>query len=188
MMQLRDNIYLDGFWGNEKYFIDIREILLEEFQLFNPSDEVNMKLAEQIGTCNSVAVHIRRGDYVTNPITYKYHGLCSLDYYERAISEISKTTEDPHFFMFSDDPRWVKENIKTNYPTTYITHNTPAQGHEDLNLMFKCKHNIIANSSFSWWGAWLNINPNKIVYAPSRWANNFSVNTRGFLPENWITL
>lgn len=188
IINLRDNVYLDGVWANEKYFLDIKELIREEFELRNQSNEVNLKMTEQIGSVNSVAVHIRRGDYVSNPIANRYHGLCSIEYYLHAVSEIAKKLKDPHFFLFSDDPQWVKDNLRIAYPIVYVDHNGPEQGHEDLKLMKICKHNIIANSSFSWWGAWLNSNLDKIIYAPSRWSNNRPGNNNDCVPQAWISL
>ena len=187
MRRLKDNIYLDGFWSNENYFSDIREILMDEFQLRNPSDGVNKNMAEQLRTLNSVSIHVRRGDYVANPVTNQYHGLCSVQYYERAIYEITQSVKDPHFFLFSDDPQWVKDHIKISHPAVYVNHNPPAKGHEDLELMKTCKHQIIANSSFSWWAAWLNPNPGKIIYAPARWSNKLPDN-KDVIPAQWISV
>ncbi len=187
-LQFGKNHYLDGVWGSEKYFSDINGIIKEEFQLRNQSDVVNNRMADFINSVNSISIHVRRGDYVSNHITNQYHGLCTLEYYRRAIAEVAKTTKDPHLFLFSDDPQWVKDNIKINYPKTYVTHNSSEQGHEDLNLMSKCKHNIIANSSLSWWSAWLNSNSDKIIIAPSKWSNNIALDSREYLPKTWITL
>jgi hypothetical protein len=117
----------------------------------------------------------------------KVHGLCSLDYYQEAVKRLSAQVSNPHFFVFSDDPAWTQENLRIAHPTTYVTHNDGAQAHEDMRLMSLCKHHIIANSSFSWWGAWLAAHPDQIVYAPARWFNrpDWSVDTRDLLPEHW---
>lgn len=188
LMNLQDNVYLDGVWANEKYFFDIKDLIKEEFELKFPSDEANTNMAKMIESVNSVAVHVRRGDYVSNPVTNKYHGLCSPEYYATAIASIADKVKDPHFFLFSDDPQWVKDNIKTSAPTVYVSHNKAAKGYEDLKLMKSCKHNIIANSSFSWWAAWLNSNPDKIVFAPFKWANNQHANSKNQLPHKWIAI
>jgi len=185
VMNLKDNVYLNGVWANEKYFIDIKDLIKEEFQLKYKSSEANTNLYQTIESLNSIAVHVRRGDYVSNQVTNKYHGLCSIEYYNSAIASITERVKDPHFFLFSDDPQWVKDNIKVNAPTVNISHNTPGMGYEDLKLMKSCKHNIIANSSFSWWAAWLNSNPDKIIFAPLKWANNQQANSKNHLPLKW---
>ncbi len=185
VMHLQDNVYLDGVWANERYFTDIKDLIREDFQLKNPSDEANTELCQMIESVNSVAVHVRRGDYVSNQVTNRYHGLCSLEYYAFAIASLADKVKDPHFFLFSDDPQWVKDNIKVNAPAVYVSHNTTGKGYEDLKLMKSCKHNIIANSSFSWWAAWLNSNPDKIIFAPLKWANNHEANSKNNLPAKW---
>ncbi len=187
VLQLKDNIYLDGVWASHKYFQDVNEVILKEFQLRNSSNEANLIMTKDIESCNSISIHVRRGDYVSNPITNQYHGLCSIEYYKLAISKITKLIKEPIFYLFSDDPLWVKDNLRIDFPVVYVTHNTSEHGHEDLKLMQFCKHNIIANSSFSWWAAWLNKNPNKIIFAPSKWSNNIS-NSKFFLPNDWNVL
>jgi hypothetical protein len=187
-LNLHDNVYLNGVWANEKYFLDIRQLITEEFQLKYPSDIENIKMVDYIHAVNSVAVHVRRGDYVSNPVTNNYHGVCTTEFYNCAIAAIAAKINNPYFFLFSDDPQWVKENIIIPFPTIYVTHNSSGKAYEDLNLMRNCKHNIIANSSFSWWGAWLNSNPEKIIYAPSRWSNNSVLNNNTFLPAAWNTI
>jgi len=114
--------------------------------------------------------------------------VCGLDYYERCVKLISKTVSDVHFYVFSDDRDWIVENLRFDYATTFVTHNDVNKGYEDLRLMSMCKHNIIANSSFSWWGAWLNANVNKIVLAPREWHKDESIDTHDLLPEGWISI
>jgi hypothetical protein len=115
------------------------------------------------------------------------HGLCPISYYQNAINYISAQVEQPYFFIFSDDMGWAKENLKMDLPCIYIDHNHGAESYNDMRLMSLCQHHIIANSSFSWWGAWLNASSNKIVIAPKKWfANNNNV--KDLLPIDWITL
>lgn len=164
-----DYFYYEGYFQNEKYFKHLRENFLSGFTLNTPLDEENQSVLNQIFKTNSVSIHIRRGDYITNPDVYKIQGACCPgDYYKKAIKYIVKHVENPHFFVFSDDIQWVKENFKIDYPMTIVDFNQNKSWF-DLNLMRNCKHNIIANSSFSWWGAWLNKNPNKIVVTPKKW-------------------
>jgi len=188
MLNLPDNVNLDGYWQSEKYFKDIEEILRKDFSVTSPINEANQRLLDLINSTNSVSLHIRRGDYITNPSANAFHGTCSLDYYNKSIKHLIERVNNPHFFLFSDDPEWVKENILINEPVTVVDINTINNGCDDLRLMMSCKHNIIANSSFSWWGAWLNNNPQKIVIAPEKWFLSPVHNTKDVMPQGWIKL
>jgi len=180
------DVYLDGYWQSEKYFAPIQDVIRREFIVKYEPDPKTLEIAERIAKTESVSVHVRRGDYISIPEHNLVHGTCRLEYYDRCVSLIREKVTNPYFFVFSDDPRWVKGNLRFGYPTTFVTHNDSSKNYEDLRLMSRCKHNIIANSSFSWWGAWLNANPNKIVLAPSQWFNQFSADTRDLLPDSWI--
>lgn len=184
------DIYLDGFWQTEKYFKDIQDILRKEITVKSPLQGRDADIAREIEATNSVMMHIRRGDYVTNQQTNEYHGTCGLDYYRKAIAIIAEKVPSPHFFIFSDDHEWVKENIVLEYPSTYVDHNNADKNYEDLRLMSLCKHHIIANSSFSWWGAWLSQNTHKIVTGPKGWFNNPKKKsiTSDVIPSDWITI
>ena len=184
ILTLGDNVYLDGFWQNEKYFKGIKDVLHDEFTL---KEKLEKNLLEVIMKTNSVSIHVRRADYVTNPNANKIYGVCSLDYYNKAIATITDLVTAPHFFVFSDDLGWCKKNIRLNFPTTFID-NGADKNYEDLILMSRCKHNIIANSSFSWWGAWLNNNVDKIVIAPKQWLNNSIKGTKEMVLESWIKI
>ena len=188
IMNMYDGVYLDGYWQSEKYFADIIEIIREEFIITTTQEGLNRKLADQIKSCNSVSLHIRRGDYVSNPETNKAHGICDIDYYLHCIEHLTKTVEHPHFFAFSDDIEWVRQNLKIPYPITFIENNGQDKSYEDLRLMSQCKHHIIANSSFSWWGAWLNPNEDKIVFAPRKWFANKDANIQDRIPNQWIII
>lgn len=179
-----DNTYLDGYWQSEKYFSDIKEVVKEEFSLKNKPDPINESYLEEIMDCESVSVHVRRGDYVSNPRAAQVHGFLGLEYYQKALSIILKNTDRPHFFVFSDDPGWAERNIKTDAPIIYIKHNG-TKNYEDLRLMSTCKHHIIANSSFSWWGAWLSPEKEKLVITPRRWFKSDGLNARDLIPESW---
>jgi hypothetical protein len=185
IFKFKGNICLEGYWQSEKYFSDISDVIRNEFTLKTEPDEKNSKLLCQIKNCNAVALHVRRGDYLTNSVTSKILSTCSLDYYSRCIDIIAKKIDNSHFFVFSDDLKWSRDNIRPNFPTTYVSHNGPDKAHEDLRLMSQCKHFIIANSSFSWWGAWLSSNPNKIVLAPKRWFKQ-NIDTKDLIPGGWI--
>ena len=179
------NIYLNGYWQSEKYFDDIADAIREELTVRLAPDACNGAMIEAIQNAEAVSIHIRRGDYVSNPHTNRVHGTCSLDYYQQCVRQICDEIHNPHFFIFSDDQQWVKDNLQIARPTTFVDHNSAATAHEDLRLMSLCKHHIVANSSFSWWGAWLNPSPTKIVYAPQRWYNDPTVNTRDVVPSSW---
>lgn len=188
ILTLPNNIYLEGYWTSEKYFKNIEQIIRQEFTYTNKPDKVNQELMKQISACNSISIHVRRGDYVENERTNQFHGVCGLDYYKTAISYVAQGINNPHFFVFSDDPRWCKKNLHLKYPTTYFTNNLGKKDYEDMRLMSQCQHNIIANSSFSWWGAWLNQNPSKIVIAPKQWFHDTSIDTKDICPESWISI
>jgi hypothetical protein len=185
--QVPRDCYLAGYWQSEKYFLDIAPVIRADFTFRHPLVSLNAELAEQIGTVNAVSLHVRRGDYAKNPKTTATHGLCSLDYYRAAIRHISDRIEQPCFFIFSDDIGWVKDNLKTDYPCQYIEHNQGSESYNDMHLMSLCRHHIVANSSFSWWGAWLNPNPDKIIIAPEKWFAN-ETNTQDLIPQGWVRL
>jgi len=188
LLDLPNNIFLRGYFPSFKYFDNNRDIIKKDFSFVDPPDDANQKMIDKITSVNSVSIHIRRGDYITNRrITDKF-GLCSLSYYKKAMDYISQKIDDSHFFVFSNDPQWVEDNIKTSRPTTYITHNKGQKGFEDLRLISRCKHNVIANSSFSWWGAWLNSNTKKIVIAPSPVFDKLLIDDDDFIPEDWVRI
>lgn len=179
--------YLAGYWQSEKYFSDVAPVIRTDFTFKSSLSVRNAALAEQIARVNSVSLHVRRGDYFSNPKTNVNHGVCSLDYYRSAILYVAERVEHPEFFIFSDDIDWVKDNLKLDFPCQYVGHNLGADSYNDMRLMSLCQHQIIANSSFSWWGAWLNLNPAKIVLAPQKWFANQN-NTTDLLPQGWVSL
>jgi len=185
ILSIKNNVYIDGYWQSEDYFKDIsnkikKEISLKKEYLF---DDKN--ILDKISGSNSISIHIRRGDYVGNSETNKFHGTCPLSYYKNGIDYIvNNTKEKPHLFIFSDDAEWVKNNLKGDFQITYVA-DYKLKDYEELIVMSKCKHNIIANSSFSWWGAWLNENKNKIVVAPSRWFAIEGLDTPERIPGSW---
>ena len=144
-------------------------------------------MLDRIHSCNAVSVHVRRGDYVSVAETRERHGTCSLDYYQAGFEHIAARIADPVIFVFSDDPAWVQANLKFPSPTIYVTHNVGKQNYEDLRLMSACRHFIIANSTFSWWGAWLGEGAGKIVIAPKRWGNKPD-EMDDPVPEVWVRL
>jgi len=183
-----NNLYIKGYWQSEKYFADIKGIIQSDFTIKYTLEGKNKESAKIIDDTTSVSLHIRRGDYISDRKTNQFHGICSLDYYKTGINILIDKFGKLNLFVFSDDIDWVKENLKTDLPTAYIDHNTHGKHYEDMRLMSLCKHNIIANSSFSWWGAWLNRNPDKVVIAPIKWFNNLSANSNDIIPENWVRI
>jgi hypothetical protein len=184
---LSDNVHLEGFWQSECYFADFRDTIREEFTVKTPLIGKNLEAAEVIRAVNAVSLHVRRGDYVTNEKTRAYHYVCDAAYYRKAEELLTQRLESPHFFVFSDDPEWVVGNLKLRHPTTYIDYNGAAP-HEDLRLMSLCRHHVIANSSFSWWGAWLSTGSDKLVVAPGRWFNDPSIDTSDLTPAGWMRI
>lgn len=155
-------------------------------------NEKNQKILEKITQTNSVSIHVRRGDYYNNESAFKIHGnITTKKYYENALEFIKEKVKNPVFFVFSDEFEWVKKNLYffSNYGEVHIIDwNKGFDSYIDLQLMSNCKHNIIANSSFSWWAAWLNKNKNKIVISPKKWVNNINENKIDIIPNNWIKI
>ncbi|MEI8390618.1 MAG: alpha-1,2-fucosyltransferase [bacterium] len=188
VLDLPDNVYLDGYWQSEKYFKDIETIIRKEFTFKETPDDTNQELLDKIKSSNSVCIHIRRGDYVSTLKARLVHGTCSLNYYKKAMSFIIRKIENPHFYIFSDDTDWVKKNFKINDKMTIVDNNNDSSGCLDLMLMSNCQHFIIANSSFSWWASWLGKNPRKLIFAPKRWFGILSnVSSKDLYVKEWIT-
>lgn len=188
IFNIKGNIYLDGYWQSEKYFMNIKNLIKEEFKLRVAPNKKNNDLIDKIQSTNAVAIHIRRGDYVTDLEINKFHGICSINYYKKGIDIINNIIPNVHYYIFSDDPEWSKKNLVIDTAVDYINHNSPDEGYLDLRLMRYCKHFIIANSSFSWWGAWLSDYKNKIVIAPKKWFNDPSIINKDLRPRKWIKI
>lgn len=167
------NVYLEGYFQNINYIKLVEKELRKDFSFnYNNLDRLNQNLINEIKSqTNSVSIHIRRGDYVDDLSAFKiYGGICDKEYYEKAIKIIQDKVHNPKFYVFSNDINWVKSNLTINN-CIYIDWNKDINSYKDLILMSNCKHNIIANSTFSWWGAWLNSNDDKIVVMPKKWTN-----------------
>ncbi len=182
-----DDCYLLGNWQSEKYFQQFRNEILADFSFNQPLTGLNLTFAVTIKSCNAVSLHVRRGDFASNPGTLAVHGLCSLEYYRRAIDYVSSRVENPQFFIFSNDIPWAKDNLQISSPCHYVTHNSAKDGHQDMRLMSLCRHHIIANSSFSWWGAWLNSSTEKLVIAPDKWFA-IDLDSSDIVPSSWIRM
>lgn len=174
--------YLNGYWQTELYFKEIREQLLEDFSLKNEISDLIVEISNKIKDTESISLHIRRGDYVKRYSDY-YH-IQSIDYYLKALKIIKDMHPNSRVFVFSDDIEWCEDNLNLQTETYFVKSN---KSFEDIYLMSLCDHNIIANSSFSWWGAWLNNNPDKICIAPKKWFKDKKLKNN-IIPEKWITI
>lgn len=190
LFNVKPPVYLDGYWQSEKYFLEIEKEIRREFEIIIPPSIENKEILQDIQKNNSISIHIRRGDYVTVPKFKEFHGTCSLDYYNNAISYIKQRVENPVFYIFSNDIPWSKEHLIIDGNVIFVDINDAKTNYEDLRLMKNCKHNIIANSTFSWWGAWLNDNACKIIIAPQKWFENkeMQAQIQDLTPENWIKI
>jgi len=183
---LQGGVFLEGYWQSERYFGDIRSLLLADFALQVPLSPACAELCEALAACDSICVHVRRGDYLSNPVAARTHGICAMGYYRAGVRELALGLERPHCFVFSDDPAWVRSSLALDYPMTVVDVNGPEDAHLDLTLMAACRHFLIANSSLSWWGAWLSRYPEKRVIAPAHWFLTQGKDTRDLLPESWL--
>lgn len=185
------HLLLDGLFQSERYFSDRAPLIADTFAFpaFAASDDLNIALLQQIKSSLSVSVHVRRGDYVKFASTHAIHGTCSTDYYRVAIERIRQQYPAARFFFFSDEPEWIRENLAPDESIgTVISFNKGKNSWKDMCLMANCRHHIIANSSFSWWGAWLNRSPDKQVIAPAKWFRTTDpfFDTADLLPAGWI--
>lgn len=181
-----DALYLEGYWQSEHYFEKISETLRMHFTPNYELPETATEFIRRAGTCESVAIHVRRGDYASDPQATRVHGTLGRDYYQSAISYMRSQLTSPTFFVFSDDHRAASDMLSTE--NTFMVSDTGDIPNTDLHLVRSCKHQIIANSSFSWWGAWLNRNTKKIVIAPKRWFRDPTRSTVNLLPKPWIKI
>lgn len=183
--------YLFGYWQNELYFNTVADTIRRDFSFPPLASGAAEETAVRIrAACNAVAVHVRRGDYATNPVAHGFHGLCPPEYYYKAFGAVATHVEaEPETFVFSDDPAWVRKHFDTRgFPTTIIDFPEHAdKPWHDMHLMSLCKHHIIANSSFSWWGAWL-ADSGVLTYAPRRWFAEESKAADNPAPDRWMLL
>jgi Glycosyl transferase family 11 len=181
-------LYLDGLWQSENYFKDIEQIIREDLRITPPEDAENLQMAAKIAGCNGVALHVR---WFEDPNSAGVHNL-SIDYYQKAIALIEQKVDSPHYFLFSDNPAAAAKKI--NLPerdVTFVSHNLgDKNAYADLWLMSQCQHFITANSTFSWWAAWLGNNSTKVITTPlcSAVTEVTAWNFDGLIPENWHTI
>ena len=181
--------YVVGFWQSEKYFNGYEKLVRNQFRFDSLLVGVNKSIELAIlNGDQAVSLHVRRGDYVSNQRANEFHGVCDMDYYGRAMAHIEKNVTNPIYYIFSDDSDWVKQNLKIRGEHHFVDNNSGLDSHIDMRLMSICKHHIIANSTFSWWGAWLNGSQEKIVIAPAKWFVNLKRPTTDLLPPSWIRI
>ena len=189
-LQIKSPAYLIGYWQSEKYFFKYSDVIKKELKVATPPSMKNKYLLDDINSQESVSLHVRRGNYVQLSDVNKIHGTCTIEYYSQAIKSIITAYPNAFFYIFSDDIPWVKENLKIQHKHMFVDINDSSTDYEDFRLMYSCKHNITANSTFSWWSAWLNENPNKIVIAPRNWFADLHFNqySDSIVPASWIRI
>lgn len=179
-------LYLQGYWQSASYFETYSDDLRDLYSFKHIPSGKNAELVQSIREGPSASLHIRRGDYASCKKTRSFHGLCTPEYYHRAIEHLRSRIPKVRLFAFSDDPAWVNEHLGDRYPDmTVVSHNKAEAGHHDMQLMSLCNHNITANSSFSWWGAWLNQADDKIVIAPKKWFAR-ETGMSNIVPPDWL--
>ncbi len=181
---LQEPVCLVGYWQSERYFIDSADRIRADFALLQPLSDANARLLETARSASSVGLHVRRGDFVSLPDAAQVHGLCSIDYYRRAISLVRNRCPECRFLVFSDDPEWARAELPLDPSAVFVAGNE-LRPEQDLTLMSACKHHIIANSSFSWWAGWLGYSPDQIVVAPTPWYASPKRDARDLAVPRW---
>lgn len=185
VLSLTGPVYLEGYWQSEKYFSSISDTIRRDFSLSAPFTAPRAAVLGKIKNANAVSVHVRRGDYVTNPSANAVHGTLEPSWYESAMSRMAERIASPTFFVFSDDPAWAKVNLPSAWPTVFVEPQGDGLDAQDMLMMAACSNHIIANSTFSWWGAWLNPEPGKHVIAPSNWFKSTAHTDKDLVPADW---
>ena len=183
VMTTHHRSYFEGYWQNEAYFLDAADHIRAEFRQHHPKLTLTLPTMKDKGM-PLVSLHIRRGDYVNNPTTTAVHGVLGLDYYHHAVEYLSERIgKDFHVLVFSDDIEWTRQNLALTQPVSFVSGRSIP--HEDMLKMAFCDHHIIANSSFSWWGAWLNPSATKVVVCPKNWFVSPQLAHRQICPPTW---
>lgn len=183
---IKKDVYISGYWQSEKYFEQYADIIKKEFTLKASPEGKNKTALENIKSQNSVAIHVRHGDNA-NAIA-KNHGVLSIKYYRQALEIVKAKVELPFYYLFSDDIVWASEQFRDIQSLTVVDWNGDEKNHEDIRLMYSCRHHIIGNSSFSWWGAWLGSKEGQIVIAPKRYYQAVNMHNPDYYPKEWIIL
>ena len=183
--QCGSHTYLVGYWQSERYFAEIADLVRQELTYQPAPDAANAQWLTRIRATNAVCVHVRRGDYLL-PAHFRHHGLCSADYYRRALRLMRERVANPQFFLFSDDWSWCREHL-ADADVVIVDANKPDAAQDELRLMAACRHHVIANSSLSWWAAWLAAGSGQIVVAPTPWFTH-RAQTPDLLPAAWMAI
>jgi len=182
------NLYLDGYWQSERYFADIREAVREEFSFRESAGPHLEPMLAQLNETGSVCVHIRRGDYHSTAIGLEQHAICDVDYYKSGMAYVWARIPHAKFFLFSDEPEWVQSNFPVADNLVIVSGRASRSDIDDFRLMTHCRHFVIANSSFSWWAAWLGKQKDKIVVAPRLWRRFREALDKAIVPDGWVRL
>lgn len=185
LSDVEDDSWLEGYWQSEKYFADGADRLRADLTLKHITSATASLQSQIESLAFPVAIHVRRGDYASVESTRAFHGLCSVEYYQSAMARVRQQYPEATFVLFSDEPEWVAANLRAT-PSLLITANGDARPHEDLHLMSRCRAHIIANSSFSWWGAWLA--KSELVIAPKQWFRSAAADGSDIVPARWLCL
>ncbi len=177
-------VCLVGYWQSERYFIGIADGIRADFTLREPLADANARLLELARSASSVGLHVRRGDFVNLNAAAQMHGVCSVEYYRRAISIVRSRCPECHFLVFSDDPEWARAELPLESSAVFVAGNGE-RPEQDLALMRACKHHVMANSSFSWWAGWLGYSPEQIVIAPAPWYASPKLDARDLAVSRW---
>ncbi|MBP1874247.1 hypothetical protein J2Z19_003971 [Ensifer adhaerens] len=189
ILDLRGPVHLQGYWQTEKYFASVADVIRKEFGLRAPFSAARQEVLQQVRAADApVSVHVRRGDYVSNPSANSIHGTCEPEWYAEAMRQMAARFDNPSFFVFSDDPAWARANLPSWPSMIFVEPQADGQDGEDMHLMAACRAHIIANSTFSWWGAWLNPNVEKHVIAPAQWFRSKDHDASDILPATWQRL
>lgn len=184
ILEMKDDVYLHGYWQSEKYFSDYIKEIRSDFA-FPKATGRNAELIDEIDGCTSVSLHLRRGDYVAN----ETYAVCNQNYYDRALKILCDSIPDEiHLYVFSDEPDWARQNLILPGSPVFVDHNGEQSDFEDMRLMSRCKHNIIANSSFSWWGAWLGNPAKRTVIAPKNWFALSKMSNPDIWAQGWTAI
>ena len=176
-----DDVRLIGYWQSEKYFADKADTIRSDFAL----PAADAALEDRLASVESVSIHVRRGDYANDQTVNSELGVLPLTYYEAAIERMKQSLSKPEFFVFSNDPAWCSQNLRLDERHTFMP---PRRSYDDLRLMSMCRHHVVSNSSFSWWGAWLREGRDSLVAAPRRWFLTSRFDTRDLVPERWLRI
>ena len=184
-----DNTFLIGYWQSARYFDAVSETIRQEFTFSRPMGE-SRHLMDEMRSCESVCLNVRRGDFVDNPKSRSFHGFYGTAYIEQAMEVIRTKVSNPRVFVFSDDVEWCRDHIRLDCPAVFVGHEWAGVDFDQyLFLMAQCRHYVIPNSSFAWWAVWMNNRPaGRTVIAPKRWFQDPSIRFDDLIPADWIRL